>query len=336
MMWRPDLHPYAERRTLVVGLVNNMPAGAMAATERQFLDLLRPAAPAMDVELRLFTCLDATRRAGDTADSYADIASLRDIPVDALIVTGAEPIATRLQDEPSWSGVAWLADWAAANAVPVIWSCMAAHIAVLHMDGISRIRLPQKLSGVFDCSTLADPHPFTAGLPDSSRVQHSRYHDLPATQLEAGGYQIISRSDEAGADIALKRCGAPWLFLQGHPEYAPDTLLREYCRDVGRYLRDRRDTYPATPQRYFDAATDLALADLRERAVGQGRDRALLGELARVLGAADCPSQPRDMITGILTNWLSDAVPGQASVGQNALRALSAQPDRPLRIGVNA
>ncbi len=282
----------------VVGLVNNMPQAAMAATEQRFRALLQAAAPEGGVQLRLLTCL------GQGTDArYRDIATLRHHPVDALIVTGAEPGAARLPDEPIWPHVTWLAEWAASNAVPVIWSCLAAHAAVLHLDGISRVRLPQKLSGVFACRTGVEPHPLTAGLPASWAVPHSRHHGLPDAALAASGYRIISGSEEVGADIALKHDGAPFLFLQGHPEYSADTLLREYRRDVHRYVEGHSASRPAPPQNYFDADTVSALAAL------QRRDPAVLADLSRILSAAACPAAPwLAPAARLAANWLADMV----------------------------
>ena len=44
-----------------------------------------------------------------------------------------------------------------------------------------------------------------------------------------------------------------FVFFQGHPEYESDTLLREYRRDIGRYLRSEAENYPLLPRNYFDA-----------------------------------------------------------------------------------
>jgi len=55
------------------------------------------------------------------------------------------------------------------------------------------------------------------------------------------------------------------VFFQGHPEYERNTLLLEYRRDVGRYLRRERDMYPAMPEGYFDRDTADVLTQLRQR-----------------------------------------------------------------------
>ena len=54
------------------------------------------------------------------------------------------------------------------------------------------------------------------------------------------GYRILTRSAAAGVDMFARQDKSFHLFLQGHPEYEAKTLLREYRRDVGRYLRRER------------------------------------------------------------------------------------------------
>ena len=45
------------------------------------------------------------------------------------------------------------------------------------------------------------------------------------------------------------------------------TLLREYRRDVGRYLRGESEDYPETPRSYLDATNACSLEAFRIRAL---------------------------------------------------------------------
>jgi homoserine O-succinyltransferase len=93
----------AADRFLELGLVNNMPDAALESTERQFVELLREAAPDVPIRLRLFFLPDVPRaEAGHRhlRGGYLDIAQLRNGPIDGLIVTGTEPRAPVLSDEP--------------------------------------------------------------------------------------------------------------------------------------------------------------------------------------------------------------------------------------------
>ena len=73
-------------------------------------------------------------------------------------------------------------------------------------------------------------------------IPHSRGNDLAERDLKAAGYRILTRAPVAGVDMFARQEGSFHLFFQGHPEYEPATLLREYRRDIGRFLRGERDT----------------------------------------------------------------------------------------------
>lgn len=78
---------------------------------------------------------------------------------------------------------------------------------------------------------------------------------------------MILRSDVTGVDAFVRQRKSLVVFFQGHPEYEADALLLEYRRDVKRFLRRQRETYPPMPQGYFDPDTAAALAALRQRAL---------------------------------------------------------------------
>ncbi len=246
------------RGHLDIGLVNNMPTGAFKATERQFARLLAEASGRTDIRLHLFSLAEIPRDPasfGRISQGYGDLGRLQASRLDALIVTGAEPVAEALADEPYWSALTRVIDWAEHNTVSTLWSCLAAHAAVLHLDGIQRRRLPRKRFGLFECSKVASDGLFK-GAPAELRVPHSRWNDIAEGDLRSHGYQIASRSLEAGIDAFTKQWGSRFVFLQGHPEYETDTLFREYRRDAQRFLKGERREMPMLPHDYFDAESE--------------------------------------------------------------------------------
>ena len=54
-----------------------------------------------------------------------------------------------------------------------------------------------------------------------------------------------------------------FIHFQGHPEYAAETLLKEYRRDIKRFVRRERETYPSLPHGYFSASAVELLTDFR-------------------------------------------------------------------------
>jgi len=104
----------SDPNSVAIGLVNNMPDAALAATERQFRSLLGAAARDVVVRLTVFALPEVPRSdAGrEQVGRYAGIDELYDGHVDGLIVSGTEPQAANLRDEPYWSHLAALIDWA--------------------------------------------------------------------------------------------------------------------------------------------------------------------------------------------------------------------------------
>jgi homoserine O-succinyltransferase len=247
-----------------------MPDAAFAATERQFVRLATGAAP-LPLDIQLFH-IPAVPRGNEAkallAERYRGIDEMLGLAFDGLIVTGNEPRAPRLDEEPYWRDLTSIVDWAKTNTTASLWSCLAAHAAVLHADGIERRRLPQKVSGVLGC-TVTDPA--ALGLPAKLSVCHSRMNELRGCDLQDNGYEIVSQTQDGQVDSFTKTLGSRFHFLQGHPEYDPDSLMREYRRDVGRYLAGTRDLYPDVPESYFDTATVLRMENYRTLAE-RGRD----------------------------------------------------------------
>ncbi len=194
---RQETEPAADCNRVVVAFVNNMPDAAIRSSERQFRGMLEQAKN-VEVAFEGFFCpsVPRTDRARTTfLRPYQDINALWDRKIDGLIVTGAEPQADRVEDEPGWPLFSRLAGWAAENTVSTIWSCLAAHAAVFRLSGISRAPMAQKMSGLYECTRASD-HPLTAGLPHRWLTPHSRYNDLPQAELMEKGFQPLLELNE--------------------------------------------------------------------------------------------------------------------------------------------
>ncbi len=298
-------------RALVVGLVNNMPDGALETTERQFSELLRAAARqfSVGVSLRIFSIPEVPR--GETGRAYIeerceDVSALWQSDLDGLIVTGMEPKAPTLEDEPYWGTLARIVDWAREHTASAVWSCLAAHAAVYHLDAIERRPFGEKLLGVFECAKAAD-HALLASMPGTWHIPHSRYNDLPAAALTASGYCVLARSPQAGADAFVKNGESLFLFFQGHPEYDARTLLREYRRDVRRFLSGERETYPQMPRDYFDPETTEILRGFQSRAMYR-RVESIFSEFPDAEGTLRPPYPWHDSAVRLYTNWLAHLV----------------------------
>jgi homoserine O-succinyltransferase len=259
-----------------IGLVNNMPDAAFEVTERQFRRLVEAALHPRQCSFDYFALPGIERSEiirADIARRYRPAELLPDCHLDVLIVSGASPLQADLRSEAYWPALALLIDRVLKCELPTIFSCLAAHAAVLHLDGIWRQRLTAKRSGVFvqtAVQSAAGSDPILAGLSAPFVMPHSRWNGLDADALLARGYRILSRQG-GEVDCFVRHGTTPMLFLQGHPEYDPRSLLLEYQRDMRRFLDGTAPNRPAIPANYFDPATELQLAETQQRAAPGGR-----------------------------------------------------------------
>jgi homoserine O-succinyltransferase len=288
-----------------IGLINNMSDEALKATERQFISLLDSASGSMPVHLSFYTLPGVPRNgltAGHISSRYSNIEDLWDGHLDGLIVTGREPMAANLADEPYWDSFTRVLAWAEENCHATVLSCLAAHAAILSMDGIRRVKENDKVFGIFDCARVSD-HPLTAGIASQFRLPHSRWNGVPEEQLADCGYKVLTRSANVGVDTFIKQQKRLFVFFQGHPEYESDTLLREYRRDVGRYIKGEAPRYPLMPRSYFDETTVEELAAFEKKAVSREAEE-LLPELNAILGDKTIANTWQASAAGIYRNWL--------------------------------
>ncbi|WP_213772145.1 homoserine O-succinyltransferase [Bradyrhizobium sp. dw_78] len=298
-----DNRQQAADTALTIGLINSMPDSALQATERKFTRLLQAEAGNRHIDLHYFS-LPSVKRSEQTQQlmhgRYRDIADLDRLRFDGVIVTDAAPNAAALREEPFWNDLVAIVDWAKINTRSAIWSCLAAHAAVLHLDGIERQLLDEKCSGVYDCFKVIDDR-LTQDVASPLKIAHSRLHALRRSDLAANGYQILTESPDAGVDIFVKQLRSRFVFFQGYPEYEALSLQREYLRDITRYLSRQRDRFPDTPAHYFDQETEKKLAHYRKRAVAE-RTIPLSIELPRLTLRPGLASG--EAASSIFRNWL--------------------------------
>lgn len=318
---RPE--PRSARRAVTIGLVNNMGDEALKVTERQFSDLISASAGDNEVELRLFA-LKRTPRSPRAleyiAARYETASAAMDGDLDALIITGAQPRTAYLSDEDYWQELTELIDWAKEHTASTILSCLAAHAAVLHLDGVERRLLREKCTGVFAFTAQRD-NPFAGERGRVRFIPHSRYNGLLPRDLEDAGYDVLTSSSEHGVDSFTKSFGSQFVFLQGHPEYDANSVAREYRRDMGRYLRRETDRAPPRPKGYFTAKAEAELDTLELRA---RKDPSCLmtEELSRIDALAPRSARWRTASVSLFRSWIAMiADSGRCKAGDSTMVA---------------
>jgi homoserine O-succinyltransferase len=241
----------AERSShLTCAFINNMPDGAFDSTERQFLGLLDEASEGREIDVRRYTMPGVPRGAETAARIAKDYIPLRDLYLDVpdlLILTGSNPIEVNIEDEPYWSDLVEVLTWSRRRVATTLLSCLSAHAALVVFDGAERVRLTQKCAGVFPQRVDVDSA-LTHGVDVDIVLPVSRWNSVNTEALEVAGYDVIMQSDVTGWAAAQRtEDGRQLVLVQGHPEYDPSSLLREYRRDAGRYVRGERSEEPALP-----------------------------------------------------------------------------------------
>ena len=302
--------PAAPRpQVLRVGLVNNMPEAAFNETHDSFAGLLAAGARGVEIELRCYR-IPATSRGSAMFDTgpcvYRDVEDVYLDPPDALVVTGTEPVMPDLTDERYWGALATLLHWAEAT-VPSTWlSCLAAHGALRALDQADRVRLSVKRSGVFP-QAVNQSHPLARGLGVRAAFPHSRWNEVPGRCVRSLGYEIVVGTAAGEWTVAAReRSGRMLVLAQGHPEYAPTMLLREYRRDMRRFIEGTVPVPPQIPTRYVDGTGEELL-----RAWSASAERLSLDEWSHAFpidSVADhMVASWADAAVGLFANWLEDA-----------------------------
>ncbi|WP_027546411.1 homoserine O-succinyltransferase [Bradyrhizobium sp. WSM2254] len=255
---------------LDIGLINNMSDAALMSTERQLFDLLAAASGRLCVRLHFYT-MEATPRSEWGRDYvrryYRSIDDLLNRHLDGVIVTGAEPRAASLTEEPYWTTFAEIADWARDNTVSSVFSCLAVHGVVLHLDGVTRHKLPTKCFGVF-AQTKTRHHPLMQDVPRTFRIPHARWNEVQEEDLSDCGYSVLTWSADAGVDCFVKQQkNSLFVHFQGHPEYETQSLLGEYRRDMGRFLRGENEVCPTIPTGYLNEGAEEMMIAFRQKAL---------------------------------------------------------------------
>lgn len=296
-----------------VALVNNMPDSAFAATESQFGRLLDESKGGLRISLSRYWISSIERGPevrSRAAERYQPVEQLYRVGADAVIITGSEPKTDDIQDESYWHDLTSLLHWALSETRSVVLSCLAAHAAALDLDGISRSPLASKLSGAFSQQLLPD-HPLSRGLDLPVVIPHSRHNEIAMPALRQAGYEVLLSScgePYSGWTLAAKDVGGCMLMLvQGHPEYDADSLLREYRRDVLRYIRRDRLEFPELPEGYLGAEEEAVLLAFESRVRSSHPADAFLAEhfpFHRVAARLGWPW--RSCALEMYANWLSE------------------------------
>ncbi len=288
-------------------LVNNMPDGAFLRTETQLLGLLEAGSGPLTVRVRRFSLPVVARSPSLKAHMASEYFALPDLwstAADAVLVSGSEPRAEHLRDEPYWDDLERLLTWACDRSASALLSCLAAHAALLIFDGVDRRPLPGKCSGVF--AQTIQPHLLTEGVQAGVAVPHSRLNEVSIDAVRDRGYSIPLEGPTGWTIAAKEHHGCLLALVQGHPEYDSTSLLREYRRDARRYVERSQGQPPVLPQGCVAASDAAALERFHQRVAGGERTGEILDSFPFDEAYTRVPWPWRQAATAIYANWLTE------------------------------
>ena len=269
----PDRAQHQDIRELHIGILNLMPDAALQATERQFMRMVGGCNRIAQFKIHLFSVpeFDRAEAAQAHIDAYYEtFERIKKVGLDALIITGANPIQDSLEDEPFWKPLLEIVEWAKESVCSTMCSCLASHALVQHYCGIQRYKLEQKRWGVYSHRIIDFDHPLVANINTRFDAPHSHVYEVNSRQLSEQNLQVLVASEEADFHLATSEDGFRFVFFQGHPEYDSISLFKEYKREVSRFVGGERPSYPPFPEHYFSREATNVLNRFRDRALANG------------------------------------------------------------------
>ena len=209
-----------------------------------------------------------------------------------------------LETEAFWDPLMEVIDWAQENVASTLCSCLATHAVLKRLHGIDRQPLPEKRWGVYSHRVTAPHHPLMREINTRFDVPHSRFNDITRASLEKENLTVLVESEEGGVHMAVSPDQFRIIYLQGHPEYDTNSLLKEYKREVLRYLNGELKVAPPLPEHYFtDRAAHVAERFVKAAEKALWEDRPLDDFLEKEI-TPELDNTWGDTAKAIIANWL--------------------------------
>ena len=304
-----DLNTDLDLPEIHIGFLNMMPDKAFHATERQFLRLIAAGGVHGRLVVHPFTVGGFERDIkikNYIASYYESFSQVRAKGVNALVLTGANPALENMEEEEYWHEFVDVVLWADAHVHTCLCSCLATHAVVKLFHGIERTLVqPGKRWGVYSHHLTDEIHSLVAGIEQKFYAPHSHVYEVASSQLQECGIRILSKSPEADVHLAVSEDGFKWVYLQGHPEYDAVSLLKEYKREVARFISGDRTDYPPLPEYYFGEKSVAHLTSYREELLGALESNSQLPEFPEEALASQVSNCWRPHGEALFNNWIA-------------------------------
>ena len=294
-------------RELHIGLLNMMPDSALEATERQFFRLVGESNQIAQFYLHPFSLNELSRNSEGQAHIdkyYRTFDQIRADGLDALIITGANVTGPELSTQPFWDPLIDIINWAYENVTSTLCSCLATHAVLQFRYDQKRERLPDKRWGVYSHKVVQQHHPLVSGVNTRFNVPHSRFNEIRRNQFEQARLGILVESEVAGVHLATSEDGFRIVFCQGHPEYDAISLLKEYKREVRRFINNETDEYPPVPENYLTLQATAILEEYRDQVIAANKSKKEVPPLPEDLIIPTLDNTWHDTAEAVINNWI--------------------------------
>ena len=194
---------------------------------------------------------------------YTTFDQIKDKKYDGMIITGAPVENMEFDQVDYWNELCEIMEWTKTHVHSTLHICWGAQAGLYYHYGIPKRSLTAKLFGVFEHKVLKPNSPLFRGFDDVFFAPNSRYTEVWEEDIRAvPELELMATGEESGV-FAVKSTDSRRFFVLGHPEYDPDTLAREYFRDVDKGLDI------AVPVNYFPDNNPANAPLVRWRSAGQ-------------------------------------------------------------------
>lgn len=249
-------------RPLEILILNLMPL--KEETETQLLRALSNTPLQVDCTfLMMSSHVSKNTSASHLNKFYVEFADVKRKKYDGMIITGAPVELLEYEEVNYWPELSAIMEWSKIHVTSTLHICWGAQAGLYFHHGIEKRSLPRKLFGVYEHRVLKPSSPLFRGFDDVFCAPHSRYTEVWEKDIRAAPeLELLATSSEAGV-YAVKTEDSSQFFIMGHPEYDPDTLAREYRRDIDKGLDI------AVPAHYFPEDDPARVPVVRWRSAGQ-------------------------------------------------------------------
>ena len=163
---------------------------------------------------------------------YRDFEELAVQKFDGMIITGAPVEQMEYEQVTYWDELTQIFAWARTHVTSTLYICWAAQAGLYFHYDVPKYGLEKKMFGIFAQKPVDTRLPIFRGFDDEFMMPHSRHTEIRRADIERDErLTIIAEGQESGVSMVMARGGREF-FITGHLEYSPDTLDKEYRRDL--------------------------------------------------------------------------------------------------------